>query len=194
MSVDPFADGGIDWEAFDPDAAVASARGTSSDALTPASRSSFLSSNDKRTANDNERQQPEAKKAKTVEMTGVISVTPTTITSDWAALPSDLIRRIGQLHEGHWFSCGDFVDPVLEMRLGNDPFNKSQLKEMTARVVATRLPDMAFVELSSSVPVEQYWLEECRRIEFECERLPVDRFIFSRDEVITGPGWKKSKP
>ena len=308
MSDDPFASNGIDWETFDPDAAVVSARGR--DALTPASRTLFFSANNRN-----------AKRAKT---TSVVAVSPST---DWSALPSDLILRIGQLQddprslasmertctswrrvvakgndslsthlgmpclwrdlaltehpglysiaevvvdesesieetssnnftwkslfrlhqhkvpksngrrplyqpktqmrdyiftvefrsadkflfstsargmyfsvlwdqligdssdERYWFSCDEDLDPELEMRLGNEPFSKKQLNEMTARVLATRLSDMALVVLVPSVPIEQYNLKECGRIEFECESLPTDRTIINEDEVDSMRGY-----
>lgn len=83
-----------------------------------------------------------------------------------------------------WISCVGELDPDLQMRLGEQPFGKKQLNEMTARVVVTRISDMALAELASNVPIEKYGLKHCGRIDFHCqESLPVERIIINKDEV-----------
>ena len=65
---DPFADDGIDWAAFDPDAAVASARGSSSCAAAAVASGSASASRSTSTAQStcsNDQLQPDAKRAKT---------------------------------------------------------------------------------------------------------------------------------
>ena len=126
MSADPFADHGIDWAAFDPDAAVASARGST--ALTPA-MSGAISAKNKHGANDDQKQQPEAKRIRTAA--GRISsvVSSATIVSDWSALPVDLIRRVGQLQndsrslDGMERTCKSWREVVAE---GNDDLAELQ--------------------------------------------------------------------
>jgi hypothetical protein len=85
------------------------------------------------------------------------------------------------------------LDPELEKRLGNDPFDDDRLGKMKARVTVTRCSDMCMVELISGVPVPEEWgvdYDEGKHIYFDAEwfthELPQGCMIVDTNDIV-GP-------
>ena len=80
------------------------------------------------------------------------------------------------------------LDPEISKRLGDDPFNTDQLKNMTARVLVTKVSDMAMVELARvQIDAESTFFDSDGNICFEsCSHspcVPTTRLVTDENNV-----------